>query len=324
MGLTVAVAGASGFVGSAVVGELLGRGHRVRALVRDPARSAKTLPSHASMTLVTGSLGESDALASLVDGCDACVNTVGIIRERPDGQSFQRIHVRGVRALVEACRTAHVDRFVQISAVGVSDEGVCAYQRSKFEGEMLVRQSGLSWTVLRLGLVHGPNGEFMRMARGWVTGKSAPHLFIPYFRRLAGGPPVPGLARLEDPKAQPVHVDDVAWAVAESLSRDASVGEVIDVVGPETVTMPDILRELQSRVPLAKKGLRLVPMPDKVGACVARTAGALGLGQALPFDEGMARMAGRDSTGNRERARSILGFAPRPCISSIREYAPSM
>ncbi len=324
-GRTVGVTGATGFVGRYTVRELLGRGHRVRALVRDVEKAGKVLPTEDDrLDLVTGDLHDRAAMERLAEGAEALVNTVGIIREAPGGQTFQRIHVEGARRLVGAAASQDVKRIVQVSAIGVRDEGVCEYQRSKFEAETIIRESGLAWTILRSSLVHGPDGEFIQMVRGWVTGKATPHIFIPYFQRLESGPPIPGLAKMSDAKIAPVAVQDLAWAIGESLDQKAAEGEVYNLTGPEELTMPELIKLFQERVPLAKKGLKMIPVPDKAGAMVAKVAKLTGLQHALPYDEGMALMAGEDTTAESVKAREHLGFRPRPFRATAEAYAPNL
>ncbi|MBX3364451.1 MAG: NAD(P)H-binding protein [Phycisphaeraceae bacterium] len=317
----VAVAGANGFVGRHVVRALLDGGCRVRALVRSLDKAAAVLPVHEHLDLETGEVLAAADRDRLLRGCTACINTIGIIREAPGGQTFRRAHVLTTRGLVDTCEELGVTRFIQISALGVNDEGECPYRRSKFEAETNLRRSSLRWTILRPSMILGPGSGFLDMARGWVTGRAFPHLFIPYFQRHTGGPPIPGLARLEDPVLAPVAADDVARAVLEALRRPQAVGEVYDLCGPERTTMPEILRVLQRHVPLAKKRLRLVGAPDSVAVKVARAAKVVGLRHALPFDEGMAIMAGQDSVCLTRKLETHLGFAPAPVLPRLPDFA---
>lgn len=319
MGITVAVTGASGFVGRAVVSELLARGHAVRGLVRhDPGPT----PHTDALSIVRGDLLNSETRRALLDGADACVNTIGILRAVD--QDFARVHVLAVRRLTQAMEELGVERLVHISALGVGDEGCCPYLTTKFQGEQLIRSSTLDWTILRPSLIHGPGGGFMAMAKGWCTGRAFPHVCIPVFKRLVKGPPIPGLATLRDPQLAPVAVEDVAWAVGESLARAQAVGEIYNLVGPEVVTMAQLLITLRDSLPLGKTELPIRAMPDRVGAAIARGADAVGLGGALPFDAGMAMMAGRDSVAQPVKAHEHLGFDPKPCLATIAAYAPTM
>lgn len=309
----IAVAGATGFVGRHVVREMLRRGWRARALARDIDRASKALHTAdhpEAIDIVTGDTMDRAALARLCAGTDAIVNCVGIIREAPGGQTFHRVHVRTTRNLIDACSSAGVRRFIQISALGVRDEAPTEYQRSKFEAEMLLRSSGLDWTILRPSMILGEGSEFVHMARGWVTGKAMPHVFVPYFRRHVSGPPIPGLAKLVDARLQPVAVEDVALAVCESIERAGAIGEVYHLTGPETLTMPEVLQRIREATPLSKD-LPMLGIPHTIAAMKARAAKLVGLRDALPFDYGMAVMASEDSVARKEKVRGQLGFEPR-------------
>lgn len=319
----VAVAGASGFVGRYVVRELLSRGLAVRALARDTRKAAAILPRNDRLTLVSGDGTDPAALTSLVSGAQACVNCVGILREAGRGQTFKKVHIETTRALTEACVAAGVRRFVQISALGVSAEGKSHYQQSKYQAEQIVRRSGLSWTILRPGLIHGKESGFMTLAKGWVTGEKAPWVFLPYFSRgvLTSDVPLAAIRR-EAATLAPVAVEDVAWAVAECLKRSAeSTGEIYNLVGSEELSWPDLLRTIRDNVPGANLDLEPLGVPAEIAAKQAMVARAIGLGGLLPFDEGMALMGGADATANLDKAREQLAFNPRPFTATLKTYA---
>src|SRR5262249_30610590 len=78
---TVALTGASGFVGRWITRELLARGHSVRGLVRDRARARLVLPGDRHLTLVEGDIAEHARVDQLLEGATACINLLGILRE---------------------------------------------------------------------------------------------------------------------------------------------------------------------------------------------------------------------------------------------------
>lgn len=334
---TIAVAGSTGFVGRHVVSELLARGHRVRALSRDVKKAGRVLAAHRDLTIVEGLAHTAAGAAELVGGADAVVNCVGIVRETRGGQPFEQAHVDVPKKLVEAmrndCRTRGVPeggvRFVQISALGVTDEdsrpgGVTRYHRSKFDGEMAVRRSGFAWTILRPGMIHGADGEFMQMARGWATGRAVPYLFMPYFARRTDGAMslVPG--KTEPARLAPVYVGDVAWAVGESLAREQAIGEVYNLVGPESLGWDELLTFIRDHVPGGKKELPIVGIPGPLAVAKARGMKFLGLDGLLPFDDGMAIMGMRDSLAEMTKPRQHLGFEGRPFRATMAGYAAEM
>src|SRR5688572_20969135 len=101
----ILVTGASGFVGRAVIAELLERGYAVRALVN--RRPVETQDPRVES--VSGGLFDPAALDRAAGGCDAVIHLVGIIMERAlSGVTFQRIHVEGTRAIVAAAKRAGI------------------------------------------------------------------------------------------------------------------------------------------------------------------------------------------------------------------------
>lgn len=315
-----AIAGATGFIGRAIVRELLARGWHVRALARDRAKAA-SLPHDPRLHAVIGDPSDPTDLDALLAGASACVNAIGIIREA-GGNTFQRAHVETTRRIIDAARRAGVRRFVQVSALGVRDHGPTRYQQSKFAAEQLLRRSGLDWTILRPSLVHGPEGEFMRLAKGWATGSKPPYFFLPYF--VGGGPAsdVPLAPLKRDPASvQPIAVEDVARAVASALERSDAIGEVYNLVGPETLSWPELLAAVRDAVPGGRPDLDPRPIQSEHAAMAARVARLAGLGALLPFDDGMAIMGAEDSTACGAKARSDLGLDPAPFRAALAGYA---
>lgn len=174
---TVALTGATGFVGRHVLAGLLEQGYNVRVLVRDASRltvsDPRILPVH-------GDLFDHGAIRRLVDEADSVIHLVGIIIEKPGhGQTFDRVHVLGTRRLVEAAKAAGIRRWVQMSALGTRPNAVSSYHRTKWQAEQAVRDSGIDYTILRPSIIHGPDGEFMQMVKSFWCDRDPP--FVPYF-----------------------------------------------------------------------------------------------------------------------------------------------
>lgn len=319
-GMTVSITGATGFVGRHVAATLLGRGHRIRALVRDRAKAAAVLPNDPRVELVDGDISDEAAVTRLLHGADACVHLVGIIREAPNGQTFERMHVAATRTVVRGCEDQGVTRYLHMSALGAGPEGPAAYQKTKYEAEQIVRGSGLDWTIFRPGLIVGKDGEFFGQLRAWCEGRSAPYLFLPYFLRveLDGLPSPTNLPKIVAPTVAPVDVDDVAGAFAEALQRPESIGEVFPLCGAEKLTWPQMLRLTRDTLPQGKRELKAIGLPGWVMAMKVKAARAVGLAGLFPFDEGMAMMGERDSWAPLDKAEAVLGFAPRGFGQSLQ------
>ncbi len=327
--MTIAVTGATGFVGRHAVAVLLGRGHTVRALIRSVDKARSTIPAAENLERVQGDVFDREALAALLDGVDGVVHTIGIRREIPPDVTFSRLHTRATRTLVEAVRDAagtRGTRFVHVSALGTRPDAPSDYWRTKHEAETIVRRSGLDWTILRPSIIHGHDGEFVQMVRDWVLGRAAPRFFLPYFARVEpprlGLPPTP--PRLTSSLVQPVHVDDVAGAIADALETDDAIGEVYHLTGPETLDWPTLLTTIRDAMPLGDGRKKPRPIPAPLGVVAARTATVLGLGAAVPFGPSEPVMASEDSTASHRKAAAHLGFDPRPFRASVEAYADAI
>src|SRR5207248_10294052 len=114
----------------------------------------------------------------LLDGADAVINAVGILRETRT-QTFARIHVEAPRALFVACAEERIGRIVQISALGADDKAVTAYHRSKRAGDDALLQAVPTGIVAQPSLVYGRGGASARL----FTALAA----LPVIPILAGG-----------------------------------------------------------------------------------------------------------------------------------------
>ncbi len=325
-GMTVAVAGATGFVGRHVVAELARRGHTVRALVRDATKAGRAFADVEDRSKVVAVQADSISTESarrLTEGADACVNCIGIIREQ-QGQRFEALHVRAVDALVRACeRNEDFERFVQISALGVSPEGRATYQKTKAEGERIIRRSRLPWTIFRPSAVVGEGGELTEMLRDWSRGKAPPFLFMPYFTRRADHVWSVWPAETEDPMLAPVLVTDLARAVADCLELGSTVGEVYNVCGEEAVSWPELLEFVRDHTQGAKAKIQPAGLPAPPAVVAAQIAAIVGIGSLLPFDAGMAAMAAEDSTADMGKFDADFGFVPASFRTAFAGRTPA-
>ena len=145
----LAITGATGFVGSAVLNEALGQGHQVRALAR------REQAPRAGVEWVRGDLADSGALAALAAGTDAVIHVAGLTNT-PDPAEFETANVTGTARVVEAMRSGGVKRLVFVSSLAAREPKLSAYGASKMRAETVVEASGLDWTTVRPPAVYGP------------------------------------------------------------------------------------------------------------------------------------------------------------------------
>jgi NADH dehydrogenase len=218
----VFVTGGTGFVGSAIIEELVSRNYSVNALVRE----GKSRALRSNVNEIRGDLFDDRLLAEGLRGCSAAIHLVGIIMEKPGkGATFERIHVEGTRSIIDAACRSGIRRYVHMSALGSRPDAVSDYHKTKFRAEEYVRASGLNYTLFRPSLIHGPHGEFMRMEANWARKKSPPFLFMPYFGAGLLGRNGAGML-------QPVYVKDVARAFVEALEKPNTIGVQTPFLSP--------------------------------------------------------------------------------------------
>ena len=236
----VAITGANGFVGRALIAALLadgadGAAGDIRAIVRDPGRAATELP-HAGLELRQADVTDPGSLRGAFDGIDAVVHTVAIPTERHG--SFERVNAEGTRAVVREAERAGVRRLVHVSAIGASAESPYPFLRTKGEGEAAVAGSGLPHVVLRPSILFGPGDDFFPRLR---------------FSLRFPVVPLPGGGRA---LFQPLHVEDLARAIRAAL-RGPMTG-AFELGGPVPVTYRQMLEETMRAY---EKRRPTVPLP---------------------------------------------------------------
>lgn len=162
----VAITGATGFVGQAV---LMAAGRHkidVRALTRRKQRL------RGGVEWVDGDLADTAALKRLMDGASAVIHIAGVVNA-PDAAGFEAGNVQGTLRVIEAAHEMGVGRMIHVSSLAAREPQLSIYGASKLRGEKLVRASGLDWTVVRPPAVFGPRDtemlELFRLARRGVV-----------------------------------------------------------------------------------------------------------------------------------------------------------
>ena len=306
MSRRVFVTGASGFVGRAIVAELLSRGFTVNALQRDDRKRFD-----GDVAVVRGEINDRSSLELGMADCAAVVHLVGIIRERP-GTTFYDIHQHGTRAVVDAAKAANVRRFIHMSANGTRPHAVSDYHKSKWLGEEYLReQSNIDWTIFRPSLIHGANGEFMQSAVKWARGQAAPWLFMPYFGAGLLGTGGAGLM-------QPIYVDDVARAFVSAIDNDASIGQTYALGGAEAVSWPQLHHAVAEAV--VGKRRPVVPIP----AWYAKAITYVVPGRLLPFNRAQVQMSQEDNTTDLAPFIRDFGWQPGGFSTTLATYAAAL
>ncbi|AJC20705.1 complex I NDUFA9 subunit family protein [Pandoraea pulmonicola] len=243
MRYNVCVVGGTGFIGSHLTARLVTMGHVVRVPTRR-AEAAKALAVLPGVELVECDVHDPRALERAIAGCDAVINLVGVLhsdRGAPYGHAFANAHVELPRKIAQACSNRGIDRILHMSALGADSNGPSMYQRSKGDGEVAIRETGIPATIFRPSVVFGPGDKFL-------------NTFAKLQRRLPIVPLACAKARF-----QPVYVIDVAQAFAGALDNDATFGKTYELGGPAVYTLEALVRFAGAVCGCERP---IVPLPD--------------------------------------------------------------
>ena len=250
--MRVLVTGATGFVGSRLVPQLLAAGHEVTVLVRDAAaydapESVRVLEGDllepGSVRLLAG-VGETPGqpLGRLLSALDVEAAYYLVHSMRADEDAAAR-DLTAARPFAAAAGEADVDRVVYLGGLGEAGEedDLPGRLASRREVESVLADGEYDLTTLRAGLVVGAGGAGFELARQLA---SHPRLML-----------APRWLRTE---CQPIAVDDVVAYLVGVLDAPGTAGGTYEIGGPETVTYQELLG--RTRAELGGR-LYVVPFP---------------------------------------------------------------
>ena len=304
-GLAV-VTGASGFVGSHVVDELLRSGARVRCILR--ASSSRRWLAEKPVEIVTAPLTDAAQLAGAVAGADWVVHAAGLTHARGPAE-YHEANVKGTERMLRAALTVSgLKRFVLISsqaAAGPSADGrpvsettlpqpVSAYGASKLRSEeltMLMRDR-IPVVAIRPPAVYGPRDDAILKVFVAVKRHVQPVL-------KAGG------------RFSLIHAEDLARAVCLTLTHAEAPGEVYFAAEPDVTDYDEMGGFVKEAMGTWAVRVSVPGFILSAGALVGEAVGGI-LGKA-PFlsREKLREIGSGDWICTSGKLRSRLGWEPR-------------
>ena len=241
--------GGNGFVGRVIAAQLQVAGYSVLLPTRHLAagRELRMLPKVHLEDADVHDFDELQSLCARIQPNGAVLNLVGVLHDKPAipyGKVFKAAHVDLAKNIITAMQLHGLKRYLHMSALGADSQGPSMYQRSKGDGEVAVKASGLDWTIFRPSVIFGAQDQFINL-----------------FAKLTKLFPAMPLAN-HQAKFQPVSVDDVASAFVMALKMPQTIYQSYDLVGPTVYTMKEIV-EFSARK--AKTSCVIIPVPAFVG-----------------------------------------------------------
>lgn len=239
--MRILVLGGYGMIGSAICRELHRRGHALVALGRNVDAASRACPDYTWLARDLRDMGDRLSWQPLLTDIDAVVNAAGVLQDGA-GDDVIAVQSHAMRALFAAMAAQGPRRMVQVSAVGADANAGTVFMASKAEADAALAASTLDWTILRPGLVFGPQAYG---GTALLRALAAFPLVSP-FRGLTGD-------------LQTIGVDELARAVAECVEGRIPARRSYDLVEDHAAPTSERLKDLRRWLGLPPA--RLVAMP---------------------------------------------------------------
>ncbi|MDH3629216.1 MAG: SDR family oxidoreductase [Acidobacteriota bacterium] len=232
----IALAGATGYVGSRLLEALEAANYPVRCLARRPTflsdRVGKTT------TIIKGDCLDASTLGPLLRGVDCAFYLVHSMGSEKDFAEQDR---RAALNFSRAAREAGVKRIVYLGGLGDSSEELSRHLKSRHETGDVLRSTGIPVIELRASIILGSGSLSYELIRALV--ERLPVMVCPNWVRM---------------KAQPIHIEDVVTYLIASMKLPESDNRVFEIGGEDQVSYADIMREYARQ-----RGLRrlMIPVP---------------------------------------------------------------
>ena len=235
--------GASGQIGRHLIRKLTKNNYKVTAVTRNLHQKGYVLKTQANagyIDIVELNIFNENKLKDLISRADICINLIGILYEKNKGNSFENIHNIFPSLISKICKEYNVQQFIQLSALGIDDAVDSNYAKSKLEGEKNIKNNFNHATILRPSLVYSVDDNF---TTNFMTLLNRLFVFPLYYNG--------------DTKFMPIYCSDLTEIIYQIISKNI-ISKTIECVGPETISLKDILKRL---LKLTEKKRLLIPLP---------------------------------------------------------------
>lgn len=241
----IVVTGATGLIGRELVPHLAAAGWPVRVLVQ-PRRGHRPT-RHVwpeGVEVVVGNLDDDQMLHQMMQGAHTVFHLASA-QWWGTRRDLERIDIQGTRNLVVAARSARIGRLYYLSQLGAEPSSAYTLMRVKGQVEAIVRNSGLAYTIMRCGVVFGPEDRFVN---GIAMLLRTNPLF--YFQSGKG-----------DALLHPLYILDLVEALKNSLETIDLVDMTIEIGGAEYLTYNELIRTVMR---VSGKQRMIVSIPPHV------------------------------------------------------------
>ena len=237
--------GGSGQIGRHLIRKLTKNNYKVTVVTRNIHQKGHIIKTQANagyIDIIESSIFDEKKIRELLQNSSICINLVGILFEKKNGQNFKNIHTIFPSFLAGLCKEYKLDQFIHISSLGISEAKNSEYAKSKLEGEKKILNNFPISTILRPSIVYSVDDNF---TTNFMTLLSRLPVFPLYYEGKT--------------KFMPIHCSDLTDIIYHVISKKIS-SNIIECVGPETLTFKEIISKLLNAIN-KKRFLFSMPLP---------------------------------------------------------------
>lgn len=235
--MLILVTGATGFIAGQLIPRLLERGHRVRALARDPSRLDGKAWARAT-DIVRGDVMRPETLRDALQGVHIAYY---LIHSLASGRDYAARDVEGARNFAQAAAHAGVRQIVYLGGLAEPSHPIGPYMRSRVETGATLRRGPVPVTEFRASVIAGPGSTSFEMIRRITD--LLPVIPGPYWMRH---------------KAQPIAAENVVDYLLAALEKTEANQRVFEIGGPDVMTYDELMLHY-ARVRGLKRRVILIP-----------------------------------------------------------------
>lgn len=233
----ILVTGATGYIASLLIPQLLKRGHHVRALARHPER-LKARKWFSQVEMVQGDVMDAATLAPALDGV---YTAYYLIHNMSSGHGYTSLEIEGARNFARAAENAGVEHVIYLGGLADPEQHIAPHMRSRIETGATLREGKVPVTEFRAGVIAGSGSISFEMIR-FMT-----ELF----------PIIPGPKWLKN-KSQPISTQNIIDYLLAALDNRSGQGKVFEIGGPEIFTYQELMLHY-ARIRGHKRSFLLLP-----------------------------------------------------------------
>jgi uncharacterized protein YbjT (DUF2867 family) len=293
----ILVLGASGYVGTRLVEQLIIDGHRVRAVARNKNRLKNHFwAAHPSVEIISADILDASQAKSICKECDTAYYLIHSMLSSKKG--FAEVDRKAAQNFIKAAESEGLKRIIYLGGLGEMDRGSGEHLRSRAEVADILRSGKIPVTYFRAAMIIGSGGGSFEIVRYLVD--RLPAMTTPNWVYT---------------RSQPISINNVIAYLSKCLEVPGTIGETFDIGGPDILSYREIFDLYSEEAKLKKRWIVKLPiLTPKISSYWVALVTPVKLTLIKPLIEGLRT----EAVCKDERIKTLIPQNLRTCKRAIR------